>query len=579
MKLFAFDSPVMQAISRATDYVLVNLLWVICSLPLFTAGAAMSARYYVGMKLYRGEEPPVFKSFFSSFAKNFKQTFLPGIVIVFITVLLAADWYYLIKHSSLTAYKWMLFIVSALFYMMVFCLFPIIARYEISTREAIRTALGMAGWRFIRVFLAIVLFILPFIISIWYFKWAWLICLFVHTVMLHYNSGFFVKEFDKIEEKLRSREVDKYENYLEYYGVSKEEGRAKCEEIFNTLFYGNDDERIYHPVGLDMGYVEDTGNIDARTEGMSYGMMMCLQMNKQEEFDRIWKWAKTYMYQSEGVQAGYFAWSCGLDGTKNSEGAAPDGEEYFAMDLILAGNRWGNGTGIFDYHKEAKDLLHNMIRKGTGDLPGRAMFDPDNHYIRFIAEADFSDPSYHLPHFYEQYAKYAYDEDKDFFLNAAEASREYWKLCCNEKTGLSAEYAEYDGTPYKESERFGRHDWYYSDAYRTMINIALDAIWCGVSEWSKDNAKKFLSFFNEKLSDGTWDHIFSVEGEDLKEKVLHPVAVIASNASAAVFDKEAAKPWVEKFLKNGLREGERRYYDNCLYFFVYLMLSGNYRIY
>ncbi len=82
-----------------------------------------------------------------------------------------------------------------------------------------------------------------------------------------------------------------------------------------------------------------------------------------------------------------------------------------------------------------------MIRKGTGDLPGRAMFDPDNHYIRFIAEADFSDPSYHLPHFYEQYAKYAYDEDKDFFLNAAEASREYWKLCCNEKTGLSAEYA------------------------------------------------------------------------------------------------------------------------------------------
>ena len=88
----------MQAISRATDYVLVNLLWVICSLPLFTAGAAMSARYYVGMKLYRGEEPPVFKSFFSSFAKNFKQTFLPSIVIVFITVRSDRDdWYYLIK--------------------------------------------------------------------------------------------------------------------------------------------------------------------------------------------------------------------------------------------------------------------------------------------------------------------------------------------------------------------------------------------------------------------------------------------------------------------------------------------------
>ena len=60
---------------------------------------------------------------------------------------------------------------------------------------------------------------------------------FSQTVMLHYNSGFFVKEFDKIEEKLRSKEVDKYENHLEYYGVSKEEAKAKCEEIFNTLFF------------------------------------------------------------------------------------------------------------------------------------------------------------------------------------------------------------------------------------------------------------------------------------------------------------------------------------------------------
>ena len=39
---------------------------------------------------------------------------------------------------------------------------------------------------------------------------------------------------------------------------------------------------------------------------MSYGMMMCVQMNKKEEFDRIWKWARTYMYMTEGENAGYF---------------------------------------------------------------------------------------------------------------------------------------------------------------------------------------------------------------------------------------------------------------------------------
>ena len=62
----------------------------------------------------------------------------------------------------------------------------------------------------------------------------------------------------------------------------------RLEEIWQTMFYGPEDERIYHPVGEDMGYIEDTGNHDARTEGMSYGMMACVQLDHKEEFDRIW---------------------------------------------------------------------------------------------------------------------------------------------------------------------------------------------------------------------------------------------------------------------------------------------------
>ncbi|MBO4337067.1 MAG: YesL family protein [Lachnospiraceae bacterium] len=202
MKLFAFDSPVMQAISTATDYVILNLLWIVCSLPVFTAGAAMSAKYYTSMKLYRGEAPAVFKSFFSSFAKNLKQTILPSIVIFIIMGALTADWFYVINVTQDPAYKWILFIITVVFFMMIFCLFPIIARYEIKTKEAVKTALGLTAAKFPRVFLAIILFILPFIIGIWYFKWAWLICLFSQTVMLYYNSGFFVKEFDKLEARL-----------------------------------------------------------------------------------------------------------------------------------------------------------------------------------------------------------------------------------------------------------------------------------------------------------------------------------------------------------------------------------------
>ena len=52
-----------------------------------------------------------------------------------------------------------------------------------------------------------------------------------------------------------------------------------------SLLQTSPEERFYHEVGADMAYIEDTGNHDVRTEGMSYGMMACVQMNRREEFD------------------------------------------------------------------------------------------------------------------------------------------------------------------------------------------------------------------------------------------------------------------------------------------------------
>ena len=77
-----------------------------------------------------------------------------------------------------------------------------------------------------------------------------------------------------------------------------------------------------------MGYLLDTGNLDVRTEGQSYGMMMAVQMDNQELFNRIWKWTHTYMWHDSGRYKHYFAWSCRPDGTRLAQGPAPDGEEY-----------------------------------------------------------------------------------------------------------------------------------------------------------------------------------------------------------------------------------------------------------
>lgn len=84
---------------------------------------------------------------------------------------------------------------------------------------------------------------------------------------------------------------------------------AKVAAAWQQLFYGNGtSQRIYYPVGTDKAYILDTGNNDVRSEGMSYGMMISVQLDKQEEFDRLWRWATTYMRNPAGEREGYFAW-------------------------------------------------------------------------------------------------------------------------------------------------------------------------------------------------------------------------------------------------------------------------------
>lgn len=154
-----------------------------------------------------------------------------------------------------------------------------------------------------------------------------------------------------------------YRNVFQEIGILEEEIATRLKEIVNTFFY-DEEQKVYHLVGDDMAYIEDTGNVDARTEGMSYGMMMCVQLNMKEEFDRLWKWAKTYMWMDSGENEGYFAWSCAPDGTKNAYGPAPDGEEFFAMALFFASHRWGDGEGIFEYEREAREILAACLHKG-----------------------------------------------------------------------------------------------------------------------------------------------------------------------------------------------------------------------
>ena len=131
-----------------------------------------------------------------------------------------------------------------------------------------------------------------------------------------------------------------YVNLFALAGIPEEEVTRRIDKTFDTLFF-DPQEKIYFEMGPDMGYMLDTGNDDARSEGMSYGMMMAVQRDRKDIFDRLWLFSKSFMYQNSGKYEGYFAWSVSPEGKKNAQGPAPDGEEYFAMALYFASRRWG----------------------------------------------------------------------------------------------------------------------------------------------------------------------------------------------------------------------------------------------
>ena len=109
-------------------------------------------------------------------------------------------------------------------------------------------------------------------------------------------------------------ETKKYRNLFVEMGYSKKDVDAKLKEVFNDVFRGPN--KVYFEVGDTMAYVSDIKNNDARTEGMSYGLMVAVQFGEKDIFDRLWRWSQKYMQHQEGPREGYFAWSCRTDGRR-----------------------------------------------------------------------------------------------------------------------------------------------------------------------------------------------------------------------------------------------------------------------
>jgi oligosaccharide reducing-end xylanase len=385
-------------------------------------------------------------------------------------------------------------------------------------------------------------------------------------------------------------ETGKYRNVFLDAGYSKAEIDAKLAKAYHDLFEGPD--RVYFEVGDSMAYVSDLKNHDARTEGLSYGMMVSVQLNKKEVFDKLWRWTRKYMQHQGGARDAYFAWSVNpVTNKQNSPGSASDGELYFVTDLLFASNRWGNNAGI-NYYGEARRILDAMWSKnGTGGVTN--VINTEHKQITFVPDKfgySWTDPSYHVPAFFEIWAEYAKDGHEQFYRDCADTARVFLHRACDRITGLNSDYSEFSGVP--------RNFWklppaFRYDSWRVPMNIAMDYSWYAKDpKWQQNYGKRIQNFlfcrgintFEDQFNlDGSLpkqEHILQAGGY---QKLRHSLGLVATSGTASIMGTQA-KSW--KFVDavwNAKLEPYPDgyfdpYYDGLLYLFSLMHLSGNYRI-
>jgi oligosaccharide reducing-end xylanase len=383
-----------------------------------------------------------------------------------------------------------------------------------------------------------------------------------------------------------------YRNLFAESGHSEKEIDAKIQAAFQQLFHGDAaTQTVFYPAGKNangpLAYLTDFANHDVRTEGMSYGMMIAVQLDKKVEFDALWNWAKTYMYISDPNHPsyGYFSWSNKTDGTPNEETAAPDGEEYFVMALYFADARWGSGAGIYNYKQQADELLttmrHRAVKSGPTRFGPRTVGNEVNEeakMIRFVPgveRGNFTDPSYHLPAFYELWARWGPVEDRQFWAEAAAASRSFFPKTANAATGLAPAYANFDGTPH--ATRFPQSAIFGFDSWRTASNWSVDWSWWQKSPEEQELSDRIQAFFAAQgISD--YGDVYTLDGKEIEAR--HSTGLVATNAvaSLAATDTKRSRQFVEALWNAPIPSGQQRYYDGMLYIMSLMHAGGRFRI-
>ncbi|MGC4095273.1 MAG: glycosyl hydrolase family 8 [Polyangiaceae bacterium] len=361
--------------------------------------------------------------------------------------------------------------------------------------------------------------------------------------------------------------------FKDLLGKSDAEIELKLSSAFEQLFHGDPNtEAIYAADGADQAVINDVLHADQRTEGFGLAMLIAVQLDHRDEFDRLWRGVQRFRYTS-GPFAGYFYSNCdSASGTRMC--VDPYGLQQLVMALVLARGRWQAEARTIDYAAEAYQLIYLMRytveRNGGVATTAVDSFDPKTKLVLDEPKAELQNqtrPSLGMPAYYALWGRATGDA---FLEAAAVATRKYLSLVSNTNTGLTPVRATLDGKPVADSDSF------QPESYRVQINLALDHIWVGPSAVDVELSNRLLKFFSGQGE--SYGSSFTLEGSVLN--VAHEPALVSVNGFSALISSNADRAdYVSAVWNQALSVGPARYYSGLLQMLALLALSGRLRVY
>ncbi|MCM1190367.1 MAG: DUF624 domain-containing protein [bacterium] len=204
MKFLNLDSPLMQGLGKMADLMWLNVLTLICCLPIVTVGASLTAMNYMALKIARNEECYITRGFFKSFKENFKQATLIWLILLLVTAVLVGD-FIIMRTSGMefgTLFRGVIMAIALLVVFTALYVFPVLAKFENTVFRTIKNAFMMSVMQFPKTLLMIILYLIPIAVFIFVIQLMPLSLLFGLSAPAWCSAKLYNKLFKKLEDQI-----------------------------------------------------------------------------------------------------------------------------------------------------------------------------------------------------------------------------------------------------------------------------------------------------------------------------------------------------------------------------------------